>query len=154
MAVDPNESLQKPDFVFSLDRSTRLMELLPRANVVVLACPLTSETRGLIGAAQFKAMKKSAYLVNVARGEVVTTSDLVAALKAGQIAGAALDVVDPEPLPADHELRKLANVAVSPHVGAQSSGTRDRQWRLWRENLRRFVAGEPLVCVVDKARGY
>jgi len=154
MAVDPNEAPQKPDFVFSLDPPAKLMDLLPRADVVVLACPLTAETRGLMGTAQFKAMKPSAYFVNVGRGGIVSTPALVAALKGGKVAGAALDVVDPEPLPGEHDLRKLPNVALSPHVGGQSPGAHDRQWRLWRENLRRFVAGERLVCVVDKSKGY
>jgi phosphoglycerate dehydrogenase-like enzyme len=84
----------------------------------------------------------------------VRTDDLVAALKTNRIAGAGLDVTDPEPLPNDHSLWKLPNVAISPHLGGQSPEARDRQWRLYRENVRRFVAGEPLLCVVDKVRGY
>jgi phosphoglycerate dehydrogenase-like enzyme len=99
-------------------------------------------------------MKPSAYFINIARGGIVKTPDLVAALKGGQIAGAGLDVTDPEPLPSDHPLWSLPNVAISPHIGGQSPGARDRQWRLWRENVRRFVAGERLLCVVDKEKGY
>ncbi|HXG08826.1 MAG TPA: NAD(P)-dependent oxidoreductase [Gemmataceae bacterium] len=153
MAIDPKD-MARPDFVFSLDKPAKLMELLPKADVVVLACPLTVETRGLIGEPQFKVMKKSAYLINIARGGLVRTDDLVAALKNGQIAGAGLDVTDPEPLPDGHPLWKLPNVVISPHLGGQSDARADRQWRLWRENLRRFVAGEPLVAVVDKEKGY
>jgi phosphoglycerate dehydrogenase-like enzyme len=78
----------------------------------------------------------------------------VAALSTKQIAGAGLDVTDPEPLPAGHPLAKLSNAVISTHVGGQSQGARDRQWRLLRENVRRFVAGEPLLCVVDKQKGY
>ena len=154
MGVDASAAMEKPNFVFSIAPPTRLMELLPKADVVVVACPLTAQTRGLMGAAQFKAMKPTAYFINIARGGSVKTADLVAALKAKTIAGAGLDVVDPEPLPNDHELWTLANVALSPHVGGQSSGARERQWRLWRENVRRFAAGERLLCVVDKERGF
>ncbi len=153
MALDPKE-MERPAFVFSLDKPAKLMELLPKADVVVVACPLTAETRGMIGAAQLKVMKPSAYLINIARGGIVQTPALVSALERKQIAGAGLDVTDPEPLPAGHPLWKLPNVIISPHLGGQSDEARDRQWRLWRENVRRFVAGEPLLCVVDKAKGY
>jgi phosphoglycerate dehydrogenase-like enzyme len=153
LAIDPKD-LERPDFVFSLDKPAKLMELLPMADVVVLACPLTPETRGLIGEAQFKVMKPTAYLINIARGGLVQTDALVKALKNKQLAGAGLDVTDPEPLPDEHPLWKMANVVISPHVGGQSDARADRQWRLWRENVRRFVAGEPLLCVVDKKKGY
>ncbi len=153
-AVDPNPALVKPDFVFSLGRPEKLMDLLPGADVVVLACPLTAETRGLFGASQFAAMKKSAFFINIARGGLVKSDDLMSALKSGQIAGAGLDVTDPEPLPQNHPLWQVKNVIISPHIGGQSDGARDRQWRLYRENVRRFVAGEPLLCVVNKQKGY
>jgi phosphoglycerate dehydrogenase-like enzyme len=152
MAIDPNESLVRPSFVFSLDRPAKLMELLPKADVVVLACPLTAETRSMFGTEQFAAMKKSARFINVARGGLVKTDALIEALKTGGIAG--LDVTDPEPLPNDHVLWQLKNTIVTPHIGGQSPGARDRQWRLHRENVRRFVAGEPLLCVVNKEKGY
>jgi phosphoglycerate dehydrogenase-like enzyme len=122
--------------------------------VVVIACPLTPETRGLMGTTQFGAMKPSAYFINIARGGIVQTPALLEALQKKQIAGAGLDVTDPEPLPSGHPLWKLPNVVISPHAGGQSQNREDRQWRLWRENVRRFVAGEPLLCVVDKERGY
>jgi phosphoglycerate dehydrogenase-like enzyme/glyoxylase-like metal-dependent hydrolase (beta-lactamase superfamily II) len=153
MATD-SKDMERPACVFSIDKPGKLMDLLPKANVVVLACPLTSETRGLIGAQQLKAMKKSAYLINIARGGVVKTEDLTTALEQHQIAGAGLDVTDPEPLPSGHALTKLANCVISPHIGGQSPEVKERQWRLWRENIRRFVAGDPLLCVVDKAKGY
>ncbi len=153
MAVDPKE-MDPPAFVFSLDPPAKLLELLPKADVVVLACPLTAQTRGLMGDEQFQAMKKSAYFINIARGGLVKTPALIEALEKKQIAGAGLDVTDPEPLPEGHPLWKMSNVVISPHIGGQSPGGRDRQWRLFRENLRRFVAGEPLLCVVDKEKGY
>ncbi|MSQ94580.1 MAG: MBL fold metallo-hydrolase [Gemmataceae bacterium] len=154
IAVDPNEAIVKPAFVFSLDRPAKMMELIPKADVVVLACPLTKETKGMFGASQFDAMRKSAHFINIARGGLVDQKAMMAALKEGTIAGAGLDVTDPEPLPDAHPLWKMTNVVVSPHIGGQSNGARDRAWRLFRENVRRFTAGEPLLCVVDKQKGY
>jgi phosphoglycerate dehydrogenase-like enzyme/glyoxylase-like metal-dependent hydrolase (beta-lactamase superfamily II) len=153
MAIDPQQT-ERPSFVFSLDKPDKLNEHLPQADVVVLACPLTNETRGLIGEEQLKAMKKSAYLINIARGGVVQTHALVSALENKTIAGAGMDVSDPEPLPEGHPLLKMSNVVISPHIGARSAGTQDRQWRLFRENIRRFVAGEALLGVVDKGKGF
>jgi phosphoglycerate dehydrogenase-like enzyme len=152
-ALDPRD-MERPAFVFSLDKPGRLMDLLPRADVVVLACPLTRETRGLLGARQFQAMKKTAHVINVARGGLIQTPALAEALGEKTIAGAGLDVTDPDPLPDDHPLRKLPTVVLSPHTGGQSPETAERRWRLYRENVRRFVAGQPLLCVVDKAKGY
>ncbi len=154
IAVDPNEKIVRPSFVLGLHPPSKLPELLPQADVLVLACPLTEATRGLIGLPELQKMKKSAYLVNIARGGLVKTADLVKALDDKIIAGAGLDVTDPEPLGDDHPLWRRPNVVISPHIGGQSPGADDRRWRLFRENLRRFVAGEPLVCVVDKAKGY
>lgn len=152
-AVDPKD-MERPDFVLRLDKPAKLMELLPQADVVVAACPLTQETRGLLGAQQFAAMKKTAYLINIARGGVVQTPALVEALEKKQLAGAGLDVTDPEPLPDGHPLWKLPNVVISPHLGGQSPDALERQWLLYRENVRRFAVGEPLLCVVDKSKGY
>jgi len=153
LAVDPNDAMVRPAYVFSIDRPAKLMELLPKADVVVLSCPLTAETRGLFDKPHFDGMKKSALLINVGRGGLVKTEALVDALR-GHIAGAGLDVTDPEPLPADHMLWKLPNVCITPHIGGQSPEARDRLWRLYRENVRRFVGGEPLLCVVNKEKGY
>jgi cyclase len=153
-ALDPNEAIVKPAFVHSLEKPSKLMERLPQADVVVLACPLTNETKGMFGAAQFDAMKKSAYFINIARGGLVNQRSLVEALWNKRIAGAGLDVTVPEPLDDADPLWSMPNVAISPHLGGQSDGARDRQWRLFRENVRRFVAGEPLLCVVDKQKGY
>jgi cyclase len=152
-AIDPKE-MERPSFVFSLDKPARLMELIPQADVIVLACPLTKETNQLMGDEQIAAMKKTAYLINIGRGGLVKTTSLVYALEKKQIAGAGLDVTDPEPLPEGHILFKLPNAVVSPHIGGQSPEVSERAWRLYRENVRRFVAGEPLLCVVDKEKGY
>lgn len=154
MAVDPNEKLIRPTFVFSLDRPAKLMELLPKADAVVLACPLTADTRGMFGPAQFAAMKKTAFFINIGRGGLMNMDALTTALREKTIAGAGLDVTDPEPLPDASPLWRMKQVVISPHLGGQSDGARERAWRLFRENVRRFVAGEPLVCVVDKQKGY
>ncbi len=154
IAIDPNDKMERPDFVFGIYPPAKLMELLPQVDVVVLACPLTEQTRGLFGKKQFEAMKPTAYFINVARGPVANTDALVEALKANKIAGAGLDVTDPEPLPTKHPLWDLTNVVISPHLGGNSPGAMERQWRLFRENVRRFVAGERLLCVVDKEKGY
>jgi phosphoglycerate dehydrogenase-like enzyme/glyoxylase-like metal-dependent hydrolase (beta-lactamase superfamily II) len=152
-AIDPKD-MERPAFVFSLDKPAKLMELLPQADVVVLSCPLTAETRGMMGPKQFQTMKKTAYFIDVARGGLVQMPALIEALRTKQIAGAGMDVTDPEPLPDDHPLWQIPNVVISGHVGAESPGCRERLWQLYRENVRRFVAGEPLLCVVDKAKGY
>jgi len=143
-----------PDFVSHVGRPEDLLSLLPQADVVAIAVPLTDETRGLFDAAAFAAMKPGSYLVNIARGKVVDTDALLAALQSGRLAGACLDVTDPEPLPADHPLWRLPNVVITPHVAARAQLTEDRAWELFRENLRRFDAGEPLLNAVDPSAGY
>jgi phosphoglycerate dehydrogenase-like enzyme len=127
----------------------RLHDALAAADFVVLACPLTDETRGLIDAAALAAMLPTAYLINVARGQVVVEPDLIAALEGRRIAGAALDVFEHEPLPAGSPLWALPNVVVTPHASSHSPGTLDRAATMFLENLRRFSAGEPLRHVVD-----
>jgi phosphoglycerate dehydrogenase-like enzyme len=143
-----------PPFVERVAGPEALLELLPEADVVVVCVPLTPETDGLFDAAAFAAMKRGAYLVNIARGRVVDTAALVDALHTGRIAGACLDVTEPEPLPADHVLWTFPNVVITPHVAAQSASTLERRSALLVENLRRFAAGEPLLNVVDKRLSY
>ena len=99
-------------------------------------------------------MKPGSYLVNIGRGRIVVTDALVAALESGRLAGACLDVTDPEPLPADHPLWAFPNVVITPHVSSEAGISEERWWALLRENLRRFDAGEPLLNVVDKRAGY
>jgi phosphoglycerate dehydrogenase-like enzyme len=125
-----------------------LPDLLPTADVVILIVPLTDDTRGLVDEAFLARMKNSALLVNVARGAVVVTDDLVAALESGRVR-AALDVTDPEPLPADHPLWRAPGVLISPHVGGASSAMWPRARRLVREQLERYAAGEPLANVMS-----
>jgi phosphoglycerate dehydrogenase-like enzyme len=125
-----------------------LPRLLPDADVVILIVPLTAETRGLVDADFLARMKDGALLVNVARGPVVDTDALLAALTSGRLS-AAVDVTDPEPLPADHPLWDAPNLLVSPHVGGASSAMWPRAHRLVRDQLHRFADGEPLANVME-----
>jgi phosphoglycerate dehydrogenase-like enzyme len=131
-----------------------LASLLPEADYVVVAAPLTEETRGMFDATAFERMKTSARLINVARGPIVVEQDLIAALHKGEIAGAALDVFSAEPLPPDHPLWTAPNVIVSPHMSGDFIGWLDVLAELFGRNLRRWLAGEELLNVVDKSLGY
>jgi phosphoglycerate dehydrogenase-like enzyme len=102
----------------------------------------------------FAAMRPTAYYIAVSRGKLTDTDALVYALKNKQIAGAGLDVTDPEPLPSEHALWKMPNVIITTHIASRSDQRDERLWLLYRENLRRFAAGEPLLAVVDKKKGY
>ncbi len=124
-----------------------LPDLLPSAEVVVLACPLTDATRGLVDAGFLAALPDGALVVNVARGPVVVTEALVAECASGRLR-AALDVTDPEPLPADHPLWTTPGVLVTPHVGGNTSAFFPRAQRFLAAQLGRYAAGEPLVSVV------
>ncbi|HEV8149685.1 MAG TPA: D-2-hydroxyacid dehydrogenase [Gemmatimonadales bacterium] len=139
------------DVQWGLDALPRLIE---ESDWLVLAAPLTTETRGLIGASELEHMRPSAVLINLGRGSLVDESALIQALSAGKIAGAALDVFEREPLPAQSRLWMMPQVIITPHI----SGTGPRYWEraldLFRRNLDRFVKGEPLLNVVDKRAGY
>jgi phosphoglycerate dehydrogenase-like enzyme len=152
LATDP-KVIERPLFVEELHRPDSFHRLLPRADVVASAVPLTPLSRGMIGDEEFGVMKRGAILVNVSRGGVVDTGALVSALDRGRVAAAGLDVTDPEPLPAGHPLWKR-NVIITPHTAGQSPGGQRRAHELFRENLRRFAAGEMLLNVVDKKAGY
>jgi phosphoglycerate dehydrogenase-like enzyme len=131
-----------------------LHDALPGALLVVLALALTPETVGIIGAPELALMDKGAWLVNVARGRHVDTDSLVAALSTGVIAGAALDVTDPEPLPDGHPLWRLPNCIVTPHTADTIEMVMPLLAERIRVNVARFVAGEDLVGVVDIEAGY
>jgi glyoxylate reductase len=120
-------------------------ELLAAADYVVLSCPLTEQTCGLINAAALSKMKPTATLINVSRGPVVDTAALTEALSQRRIYAAALDVTDPEPLPRDHPLLALANVIIAPHLGSATEQTRQRMAEISVENLLRGLAGKPLL---------
>ena len=146
---DPEGTI--PERIFPPDT---LQEMLPQCDFVVLAVPLTAATRQLIGEAELRAMKPTAYLVNIARGGVIDEEALVRALQEGWIAGAGLDVYSREPLPADSPLWRLDNVILSPHVSGFTLNYDEWATDLFAENLRRYLNGEPLFNVVDRERGY
>ncbi|MEX2496249.1 MAG: D-2-hydroxyacid dehydrogenase [Woeseia sp.] len=149
-----NSSREGPEFVDYVGLSDELYDLAKQADVVVNALPLTSETEGLFDEKFFNSVKPGAYFITVGRGESTVTGDLVSALKDGRLAGAGLDVFDPEPLPPDHELWTMRNVIMSPHVSSTTDLDIDRRWLVMKENLRRYINGERLLNVVDPARGY
>ncbi len=146
---DPDGIL--PDRYYKLDQ---LHSLLQESDVVVIAVPLTPQTTHLFDAAAFSAMKSDAFLINIARGEVCNEQDLIQALQEKRIGGAALDVHDPEPLPPDHPLWQLPNVIISPHISGGTIRYPERSFAIFEENLRRYLAGEPLYNTVSKEQGY
>ena len=131
-----------------------LHAFLERCDFVVLAVPLTDATQQMIGAAEFSAMKPGAFIINVARGDVVDEPALVAALATGRIAGACLDVFSVEPLPADSPLWAMPNVIITPHIAGMREDYDECLLDICVDNLQRFASGEPLRNVVDLARGY
>lgn len=131
-----------------------LHALLPTADMVVVACPLTDDTYHLIGAAEFRLMKPSALLVNVSRGGIVDEQALCTALQSGMIAGGGLDVVEKEPLPPDSPLWEAPNLILTPHQAGFSADRHANMIRFFQSNLKRFVNGQELRNVVDKALGY
>jgi phosphoglycerate dehydrogenase-like enzyme len=146
---DPDGSL--PERYVTPDR---LHDLLADSDVVVIAAPLTPETRRLLDEAALRAMRPTATLVNVARGPIVDEAALVRALREGWIGGAVLDVFAAEPLPPGHPLWQLPNVLVTPHVSAFAPGYDARMTELFAENLRRYLADEPLLNLVEPRAGY
>ncbi len=146
---DPDGAL--PDAWFPREK---LSELLARSDVVVMCAPLTRETHHLIGARELDAMKPSAYFINVGRGATVDEGALARALAEKRIAGAAIDVFAQEPPPAGHPLYALDNVILSPHVSGFIPSYDDKCSELFAENLRRYLAGAPLLNLVDRAKGY
>jgi phosphoglycerate dehydrogenase-like enzyme len=129
-------------------------EMLSISDYVVVVAPLTPESRGMIGEAEFQAMKPTAVLINIGRGPVVEEAALVRALTERRIRGAALDVFDTEPLPAGHPFYRLDNVLLSPHSADNTADWKERAMRLFLENFERFRSGQPLLNVVNKKLGY
>lgn len=146
--------VDKPREVAELWPPERLDELLPQVEFLFLAAPLTDETRHMIDSRRLALLPRGAFLINVARGPLVVESDLVAALRSGQLAGAGLDVTEKEPLPLDSPLWHEPNVIITPHVGGQSRLRIDQMTDFFCENLRRYLAREPLHNLVDKRLGF
>jgi len=153
IAVDPRRE-NKPPEVAELWKADRLDDMLAQADFVAVCAPETPETRSLFNASKFARMKPSAFFINVGRGRVVQLDPLVDALRRKQIAGAALDVFEQEPLPSDHPLWAMNNVIITPHSAGFSAHGHDRRVDVLAENLRRFTGGQALNNVVDKASGY
>ena len=148
------KEMPRPNIIEYIGKPEELHSLLPKADWVAICVPLTPKTRKLFGRREFNLMKPTAYLINVTRGGIVDIDALVEALREGKIAGAGLDVTDPEPLPQGHPLWKMENVIITPHSSGQSQGADIRMFNLFCENLHRFVSDEPLTHVVDKLAGY
>jgi phosphoglycerate dehydrogenase-like enzyme len=146
---DPEGNLPRRIYPFQA-----LKSMIRECDFLVVAVPLTPETRGLIGAEELTRMKDTAYLVDISRGGVVDHNSLIQSLKEGDIAGAALDVFPEEPLPEDSPLWKLPNVIISPHIAGVSPRYDQRAIDLFAENLQRYLNGEPLLNRVDLERGY
>lgn len=149
LGVDPRRE-SAPEGVAELHRPDALNELLPRADFVISTTPETPETQRLFDRERLRRMKPTAFLINISRGAVVALDDLTSALQAGEIAGAALDVFEVEPLPAEHPLWTMPGVLLTPHVGGEGPYLDDRRREIVLDNCRRFAAGRPLRNVVDK----
>ena len=153
LGIDPRVK-ELPAGMVELDTPDRLEERLAEADFVIVTTPETPDTLGLFNARMFSRMKRGAYFINIARGRCVVTADLVAALHSGRLAGAGLDVVDPEPLPEDSPLWDMPNVLITPHVAILGTPYRQKWEAILLENCRRFAAGEPLLNVVDKRKWF
>lgn len=154
ICVREHPDSEKPEGVQEVLPASKLNELLGRADYVVLAIPVTAATRGIIGRDQLSQMKPGASLINVGRGPLIDDAALVEALRQHKIAGAALDVFDQEPLPADSPYWDLENVLITPHTAGMTTKLWERHYTLFSENLRRFLRGQPLLGLVDKRAGY
>jgi len=154
IAVREHVEKGRPEGVEAVFPPAKLNEVLKQSDFVVVAAPLLPETQGLINAARLAVMKPDAYLINVGRGPQVDAAALLEALAARRIAGAALDVFDKEPLPPDSPLWGTENLLITPHTAGLTDKLWSRHYELFSENLRRYLAGEPLRFVVDKQKGY
>jgi len=155
LAIDPVRT-EKPDYVTELKPTSTetLHDLLRRSDVVMTACPLTKETYHLIGAAELAIMKPSAYLINVTRGGIIDEPALVDALQNGQIAGAALDVTEKEPLATESSLWDAPNLIITPHRAGASQHRPRMIFEFFMQNLERYLKGKSLLNVIDKQRGF
>jgi D-2-hydroxyacid dehydrogenase (NADP+) len=141
-------------FVEKFVKPDQLDSVLPQADVVFTSVPDTPQSRKMMGASQFALMKKNSYFIAVSRGKIYDMGGLVKALDEKRLAGAGVDVTDPEPLPKEHALWKFENVIITPHIAGRSDRDAERMVGTIQENIRRFVAGKPMINVVDKKKGY
>lgn len=145
---------ENPPGVAELHPAADLDAQLPRADFVILTVPHTPETEGFMNRDRFRRMKRGAFFINIGRGMTTRLDDLVAALAAGEIAGAGLDVFEQEPLPADHPLWTMPGVLITPHTAGYGPYLEERRYEVLSDNCRRFLAGEPLRNLVDKSRWF
>jgi len=150
MGIDARRR-EAPPGVMKLDGPDALDSLLPLADFVILTVPHTPATEGFMHRARFQRMRRSGFFINIGRGRTTKLDDLVAALRAGEIAGAGLDVFEEEPLPVDHPLWTMPGVLITPHTAGHGPYLDDRRFEILLDNSRRFLAGSPLRNVVDKA---
>ena len=153
IGVDPEDMPYMP-IVKKVVKPDQLREVLPEADVVFVAAPHTPMSHKMMGPKEFELMKKDSYFIAVSRGGVYDLNALVAAIESSHLAGAGVDVTDPEPLPKGHPLWKCDNVIITPHIAGRSDKDRVRMVETVKENIRRFVEGKPLVNVVAKQKGY
>jgi D-2-hydroxyacid dehydrogenase (NADP+) len=153
IGVDLKDAAPSP-VIKQMVKPNQLDTVLPLADVVFITVPETDTTKGMIRATQFREMKRGAYFIAVSRGTIYSMDGLVESLTNHHLAGAGLDVTDPEPLPANHPLWKFENVVITPHIAGASDVSLARVVEMLKENIRRFAAGEPLLNVVDKEKGY
>ncbi len=153
IGVDPEDKPFTP-FLASVVKPDQIDEVVPKADVVFISAPHTERSHKEMGAHEFELMKEHSYFIAVSRGGVYDMNGLVKGLDSRRLAGAGVDVTDPEPLPKGHALWKFDNVIITPHIAGRSDRDRDRMVGTVKENLERFVDGKPLVNVVDKQKGY
>jgi len=153
IGVDPEDIPFSP-FWTRVVKPDALNEVLPQADVVFISAPHTEKSHKMMGRAQFDLLKKGSYFIAVSRGGIYDLDALVRALDSQQLAGAGVDVTDPEPLPKGHALWKFNNAIITPHIAGRSDMDRGRMLGTVKENIRRFAEGMPLLNVVDKQKGY
>lgn len=153
ICVDP-EDLPFSPFISKVVKPDQLDEVVPQADVIFISAPHTEKSHKMMGPKQFELMKKDSYFIAVSRGGIYDMGGLVKALDSKRIAGAGVDVTDPEPLPAGHSLWKFQNAIITPHIAGRSDKDRARMVGTIKENVQRFVDGRPMINVVDKQKGY
>lgn len=153
IGVDPKDAAPA-SFIKQMVKPNQIDTVLPMADAIFVTVPETPATKGMIGAAQFQEMKRGAYFIAVSRGTVYSMDGLVQALSSKRLAGAGVDVTDPEPLPKNHPLWKFKNAVITPHIAGASDRSLPRVLELLRENINRFAAGQPLLNTIDKNQGY
>jgi D-2-hydroxyacid dehydrogenase (NADP+) len=153
IGVDPEDKPFVP-FIKRVVKPDQLDEVLPLADVVFISVPDTPKSRKMMGAHQFDLMKKNSYFIAVSRGAIYDMNGLVKAMDEKRLAGAGVDVTDPEPLPKEHPLWKFPNAIITPHIAGRSDQDAGRMVGTIKENLKRFVEGKPMIHVVNKQKGY